>query len=227
MAAMKIAVLVAGTNDPSNSSALADAFCEGCTAQGATVERVTIRELQLAHFTLDCYRSDYPHEPDLLRVVDLITHCDGFVVATPIWNFSVPAHLKNLIDRLGAFGLDAATRSKGTLKGKPFFLIFSGGAPEAAWIGLMKSTTSHLPQSLQYFGGSYIGHCFEGRCMAGPGKFGFVVNGRPQSITTAKAKGTEFAKVVETFQRTGKPPVKHQVRSKVMRWGENMLKKFT
>jgi multimeric flavodoxin WrbA len=224
---MKVLLLVAGMNSPSNCETLGDSFAKGIEESGGSVEKVCIRDLSIAHFTMDCYRPDFPHEADVRRVKDLLFSCDGFAIATPIWNFSVPAHLKNLIDVLGAFGLDEATRSKGTLKGKPFFLLFTGGAPESAWIGLMKKTTSHLAQSLQYFGGSFIGLCFEGKCMRGPGKFGLVVHERPASMKTAHDKGVAFAKVVSVFQQTGKAPLQHRIRAKVMRWGEGMLKKFT
>jgi multimeric flavodoxin WrbA len=151
---------------------------------------------------------------------------DGFVFASPVWNFGVPAHLKNFIDRMGSFALDE-TRSKGTLGGKPFYLIFTGGAPAPAWKTLMQKTTSFVPEALKYFGASYMGHHFEGKCTKGRGKFGLVVDERPDSLEEVRKKGFEFARVVKTFKETGKAPIKQRATAKVMKWGEAVLKKIT
>ena len=104
-----------------------------------------------------------------------VENASGLVIATPVWNFGVPAHLKNFIDRMGSFALDE-TRSRGTLNGKPFYIIFTGGAPKPAWTGLMKKTTAFVPEALRYFGATYIGHHFEPKCVKGRGKFGLVVD---------------------------------------------------
>jgi len=222
---MEILVLVAGTNDPSNADALADAFTEGMQQSGdITIHKRRLRDYALEHFTLAQYQQATAQEPAFLELADLLRRASGFVIATPVWNFSVPAHLKNFIDRLGRIGLDDATRSRGTLGGKPFYLLFTGGSPVTAWTGLMRATTSHLPQSLQYFGASYIGHHFEGRCMLGRGKFGLVVDSRPESLRAARRKGLAFAKTVEQFQRTGLPPARHRLRALVFRIGERLLK---
>ena len=121
-AATKILVIVAGTNEPSNSNVLADAMMEGVKSTGATVTKLRLKDMQIAHFGLECYG---PHCPvdDLERVKAEIGSAHGVIIATPIWNFSVPAHLKNLIDRMGAFALDEQAHSLGQFHGKPFFLL--------------------------------------------------------------------------------------------------------
>ena len=83
------------------------------------------------------------------RIEQLVQQSDGVVIASPLWNFSVPGHLKNLIDRMGSFCLDSESRSLGMLKGKPFYCILTGGTPIAAWYGLQKKTVSHLPVSIR------------------------------------------------------------------------------
>ena len=222
---MEILLLIAGTNDPSNADVLAHAFAEGMQQAGdVTIHKHLLRDSALEHFTLKHYEEATEQEPAFLELVNLLQRSSGFVIATPVWNFSVPAHLKNFIDRLGRIGLDAETHSHGTLGGKPFYLLFTGGSPVAAWTGLMRATTSHLPQSLQYFGASYIGHHFEGRCMPGRGKFGLVVDSRPESLAAVHKKGREFADTVKKFQQTGVPPARHRIRAFLMRTGERLLK---
>ncbi len=206
----RILLLVAGTNEPSNSNVLADSLASGMrTVLGVSLAKIRLKDLQMAHFGLECYG---PHCPvdDLERIKREMMQADGVVIASPIWNFSVPAHLKNLIDRMGAFGLDSDSHSLGTFQGKPFFLLFTGGTPSAAW-PLMKRTTSHIPVSLQYFGASILGVHFEPRCTLGRGVFGLVVDKRPESLEAVRLKGVKFAKVVQEFQQTGKLPLKHRL----------------
>ena len=142
---VRILVLVAGTNDPSNSNALADAFIQGLQQSGEVqVDKLRLKDLHIEHFTVAYYDPNTDQGEDFRRFQGLMENCHGFVIATPVWNFGVPAHLKNLIDRMGSFALNE-THSRGTLKGKPFYLIFTGGAPLPAWKGMMKKTTSFVP----------------------------------------------------------------------------------
>ena len=206
----RILIFVAGTNEPSNSNVLADAMAEGMrSVSTVSVRKIRLKDLQMAHFGLECYG---PHCPvdDLEKVKQEILSADGVIIASPIWNFSVPAHLKNLIDRMGAFSLDSASHSLGMLAGKPFFLLYTGGTPKAAW-PLMKRTTSHVPVSLQYFGASILGTYFEPRATLGRGVFGLVVDKRPDSLEAVKRKGIAFAKTVNVFQETGKLPLRYRL----------------
>ncbi len=205
---MKIVVLVGGTNNPSNSEALADAFIDGIRSiPGFDAEKIRLRERSIEHFTMSCYAPDFRDEPDFADIRAKVEEADGLVVASPIWNFGIPANLKNVIDRLGASGLDPATRSTGQWKDKPAYLIFTGGAPWAAWPGLFRQTTSFVPTALQYFGAAHIGTHYEPRCMVSKGVFGFVMGHRPDSVGTVRAKGATFALTVERFVRTGKLPM--------------------
>ena len=202
-----IAVIVAGVNEPSNSNALADAFIEGCkTVPGVTFEKIRLRELTLSHFTLACYDDTHNPEPDYLRIKTLMQDASGVVFATPIWNFSVPAHLKNLIDRMGAFGLDADTHSKGQFNGKPFGILYTGGAPMIAWKALMYLTTLHVAEAIKYYGGTIILRHFEPKCVPGKGKFGLVVDQRPDSLSLMTRYGEKFAISAQIFATTGQLP---------------------
>jgi len=224
---MEILVLVAGTNKPSNSNMLADAFIQGIQQYGdVRLQKLRLKDLQIDHFSLDFYDPGCNQEEDFCAVQKLIEAAHGIVIATPVWNFGVPAHLKSLIDRMGSFALDE-TRSKGTLGGKPLYMIFTGGAPCPAWKGMMEKTTSYIPKALEYFGASYIGHHFEPNCTKGKGNFGLVVDERPQSIASVREQGHSFAEVVHKFAETGKAPVKQRTKSKLMQWGETVLKKIT
>ena len=161
-----------------------------------------------------------------MKIQKSIQCADGIVIATPIWNFGVPAHLKNFIDRMGSFALDE-TRSKGTLNGKPFYFIFTGGAPAPAWKGMMRKTTSFVQEGLRYFGASPVGTFFEGKCTLGRGKFGLVVDQRPETLERCRKEAKQFALVVQKYAETGKPPLKQNLIGKCMKCGEAILKKVT
>ncbi len=207
---IQILILVAGTNEPSNSNVLAESMEEGIRSlSGVSVTKIRLKDLQISHFGLECYGPNCPMD-DMEMIKTEMSKAHGVVIATPIWNFSVPAHLKNLIDRMGAFSLDSESHSLGMLHGKPFFLLYTGGTPAAAW-PLMKRTTSHLPVSLQYFGASILGVHFESRATLGRGIFGLVVDKRPESLEAIKKKGISFVKSVQEFQRTGRLPLKHRL----------------
>ena len=223
---MKILILVAGMNEPSNANFLADHFAEGLKSAGAEVQKVHLKDQKIDHFDLTKhYDHSYQHEADFNRLHELFDWCDSFVIATPIWNFGVPAHLKNFIARMGSFALDES-RSRGVLGGKLFYCIFTGGAPVPAWKGLMQKTTSFVPEGFKYFGATYMGHHFEGKSTLGRGKFGLVVDQRPESLAAVKRKGATFASQVETYISTGQPPLLHRTKAKAMKWGEKIMKKI-
>ena len=227
---MKIAVIIAGTNEKSNCDVLAQAFMDGISAVSNdnidSISRIRLKDLKINPFSLEDYDVDHSDEEDFSAVRKKIEEADGIVFASPVWNFAVPAHLKNLIDRMGEFALDE-TKSKGILNGKPFYLIFTGGAPYAAWKGLMSKTTSFVPEGIKYFGGSVIGSHFEGRCPLGKGKFGLVVDKREGSLRSLREQGTRFGLVVQEYSKTGKLPAKHALLKRIYAVGQGVMKKWT
>src|SRR3989339_2125284 len=124
---MNILVLIAGTNDPSNSALLAQHFGTGMQKlPDVSMTVMRLNSLSLEQFSLKHYNASAEAEPDFLRLCAAVQRANGLVIASPIWNFSVPAHLKNAIDRIGSFALDG-TKTKGTLRNTPLFCIYTGG----------------------------------------------------------------------------------------------------
>jgi multimeric flavodoxin WrbA len=203
---VRLTVFVAGTNDPSNADFLADRFMAGVRSMdGVIVEKVRIRDLQLAHFTLEHY-GDGQQEADFVRVQQLIEGSAAVVFFSPVWNFSVPAHFKNLLDRMGAFGLDRETRSEGQFAGKPFAFIYTGGAPMIAWKALMYLTTLHIAEAIKYYGGSVIYRHYEPRCLPSRGHFGLVVDQRPKTLALMEWQGKRFALIAQQYAKDGSLP---------------------
>jgi multimeric flavodoxin WrbA len=209
-----VAVIVAGMNEPSNSNLLADTFIEGLKkVPGVSFEKIRLKDLQLHHFTLADYAEE-SCEPDYLRVKAVIQNASAVIFATPVWNFSVPAHMKNLIDRMGTFGLDSATHSKGQFKNKPFGIIFTGGAPMIAWQALMYLTTLHVAEAIKYYGGTIVLRHFEPKCVPGKGKFGVVVDQRPKTLALMGSYGERVGKIALQYADTGTLPLGNRLWSK-------------
>lgn len=217
---MRITFFLAGTNHPSNAETLGEAFLKGIS--GAEITRLKLSELPLEQFNVSFYDEKTDQGDNFRKIQTAMEEADGLVIATPVWNFSVPGHLKNLIDRMGFFALDSS-RSLGTLKGKPVYLLYTGGSPAPAW-ALQKRTTSHMPISLQYFGASVVGQHYEGRATAGRGVFKEVLSGRPDRLAIAKEKGAYFGKVVAKYAKDGSLPFMLVLKKKIFRLG-GMMKK--
>lgn len=223
---MNILVIIGGANQPSNSETLADAFARGAQETGATIEKIHLRDMRLEDFSLRCYDPSFVPEADFVTIQSAMESADGIVIACPVWNFGIPGNLKNMIDRCGSFALDSTTRSIGQWKGKPFFLIVTGGAPTPAWKGLLRKTTSALPTSIRYFGGTHVGTHFEPRCTAGKGVFGLVVDKRPASIAAVHEQGVAFASLTKIYAETGGLPAKHSLQSVLLRFLQFVQKKL-
>ena len=224
---MLIVTFVAGTNEASNAHVLADAFLEGAQSDpDVLVEKIRLKDLPLAHFTLEHYRGNAFEEEAFTRIRSLVRGAKGIVIATPVWNFSVPAHLKNLIDRLGAFCLDHETRSKGQLPATPFFFLFTGGAPVPVWTGIMRFTTSHLPESIRYYGGSIAGKHYEGKCMVSRREFGLVVDVRPASLERVRRKGRKFARLMRYYAVHNRLPLSYRLLAQAYRLSLRIVSKF-
>ncbi|MFH1444409.1 MAG: NAD(P)H-dependent oxidoreductase [Candidatus Peregrinibacteria bacterium] len=204
---MHVLVLVAGTNQPSNCETLADAFIAGIGEEGLAAQKLRLADLAIEHFSLKHYEPHAPEEPDFGMVREALQGAVGLVIASPIWNFGVPAHLKNLIDRCGSFALDR-TQGRGKLRGLPLFILFTGGAPSPAWRATLKSATSGIPLSLKYFGATHAGTHFESRCTLGRGRFGLVVHERPESLEHVQQEGRKFAHIARNFSEHGSLPPK-------------------
>lgn len=199
-----VAVIIAGTNDPSNSATLAQSFVQGMqTVEGIAVKKIFLKSLHITHFTIERYDSACEVDDDFCTIEHVLRDSAGIVIASPIWNFSVPSHLKNLIDRMGAFALDQETHSKGQLQSKPFALIYTGGAPMIAWKALMYLTTLHVAEAIKYYGGTVVYRHFEPKCVPGQGRFGLVVDKRPDVLSAMRKAGAKFGSIARTYGRTG------------------------
>lgn len=217
---MTITILVAGNNRPSNAAFLAQTFADGLkqSQPSAKMTILQLHDLDIPHFTLDAYDPAHSPTPDTHRLHEAVKNADGVVVVSPVWNFSVPAHLKNALDHLGAVCLDQATHSKGQLRDKPCMFLFTGGAPLIAWKVLLNITTLHVSEAFKYYGAAVVGRHFEPRCLPGKGKFGLVLDQRADLPERMQKKAAAFGRIVTAYRKTGALPPLVGLRRSVATW---------
>jgi multimeric flavodoxin WrbA len=85
-----------------NSSRLLDEAVLGAEAEGASVERIVLRDLKMSP-CLEIYGCKKGGrcaiQDDFQGVYDRLLACDGLMLASPIFFYSVSAHTKILMDR--------------------------------------------------------------------------------------------------------------------------------
>lgn len=136
---MKIIALSCSPSRKRNSDTMLDYFILGMRE----IKNIEIEKIYLEDIYIDLYKyenSTGPREDEkeFARLGQKISHeISGLVIATPTYNFSVPAHLKNFIDRIRYFALDFSKKNKlgqpvGKLGHLKTYFLVSGGTPNWA-----------------------------------------------------------------------------------------------
>lgn len=114
------------------TAALADSYAAGAASAGATVTRLTLRDLTFDPVLHAGYRGAQPLEPDLERAQALLDDCDHLAVLTPLWWGSTPALLKGFFDRTLEAGWAyhyQGSMPKGHLGGRSARLVLTTDSP--------------------------------------------------------------------------------------------------
>lgn len=132
---MKIIALAGSPSKGRNSDTMLDAFIKGARkVSNVTIEKIYLIDIPFDHYTYENRNGPQPHEKKFKELTDKVRSCDGLVIATPTYNFSVPAQLKNFIDRIRFFALDFDNMTRlhqpvGRLKDLKLYFLASGGTP--------------------------------------------------------------------------------------------------
>lgn len=136
---MKIIALSCSPSRNRNSDTMLDYFIAGMReVPDIEVEKVYLEDIPIN--TYNFKNSTGPQEGEELfkGLTDKIkSETSGLVIATPTYNFSVPAHLKNFIDRIRFFALDFKDKNNfgqpiGMLGNLKTYFLISGGTPNWA-----------------------------------------------------------------------------------------------
>ncbi len=127
---MKLVAIAGALREGSLNKQLLRLACKGLEKEGAEIDRVDLRALAIPFYDGDLETSS--GLPDGAKeLVARIASANGLVIASPEYNFSVPAVLKNAIDWV--------TRSKPMpLRGKTAVLLSASpslvGGNRALWV---------------------------------------------------------------------------------------------
>jgi FMN-dependent NADH-azoreductase len=130
----------------SHCIAVADAFVEGYRQKHADDEVVTLNvfEASIPDFDGPAVQAKYtilhgkPHSnaekqvwKNIEEVIEQFTSADKYVLAVPMWNFSIPYRLKQYIDLLVqpgyTFGYSEDTGYQGLVTEKPLLVVYARG----------------------------------------------------------------------------------------------------
>ncbi|MCK5022004.1 MAG: NAD(P)H-dependent oxidoreductase [Candidatus Pacebacteria bacterium] len=167
---MKIIALSCSPSKGRNSDSMLDYFIKGASQiNGINIEKIYLDDLEIDYYCYENRNGAEEHEKEFARISNILQkEAVGVIISSPTYNFSVPAKLKNFIDRIGFFALDFSKKTKlnqpiGTLKHLNFYFIVSGGTP----IWVQKIIFFILPLFwlkivFKYFGANNLGSFYSG-----------------------------------------------------------------
>lgn len=101
MSSRSILALACSPSKGFNSDTMLDAFLSGVAeVKGVEIEKIYLNDLKIDNYTFFNRLPDPAKEPDLVNLIEKVIKVNGLVIATPCFNFNVPAALKNFLDRL-------------------------------------------------------------------------------------------------------------------------------
>lgn len=134
----KIIALSCSPSRGRNSDTMLDAFIQGIhTDSHVEIEKIYLEDIIIDHYRFENSLGPQSHETEFQTLIEKIESAHGLVIATPTYNFSVPAQLKNFIDRARCFALDMSQKNKigqpvGKLSYLGTYFLVSGGTPRWA-----------------------------------------------------------------------------------------------
>lgn len=166
---MKIIALSCSPSRGRNSDTMLDDFILGAeSVAGIDVEKIYLSDTPIKYYSYETSKGVCPDEKEFGELIEKIKNARGLVIATPTYNFSVPAHLKNFIDRIRFIALDLERKNKlGQPTGKLGFLntyfLVSGGTPTwAQKILFFTFPPFWLRGVFLYFGANVMGAIYTG-----------------------------------------------------------------
>jgi NAD(P)H-dependent FMN reductase len=134
----KVIALSCSPSHGRNSDSMLDSFVEGASKNSnIEIEKVYLDDIKINYYKHENSKGAEFDEPEFAKLTEKIKQADGLIIATPTYNFAVPAHLKNFIDRIRFIALDLGRsdwlgQPKGLLNNLSCYFLVSGGTPHYA-----------------------------------------------------------------------------------------------
>lgn len=199
---MKIIALSASPSRGRNSDTMLDHFIIGLK----TVPNIEVEKIYLTDIPVDIYNfqngtGPQTHETAFAELTKkLKSEAVGLIIATPTYNFSVPAGLKNFIDRIRFIAMDLTRRNTfgqpvGMLGHLRTYFLVSGGTPSwAQKILFFGFPPFWLRAVFLYFGAEVMGAYYSGDIKTFDNK---------KVLAKCEAKGKRYGEQVIRGQRQG------------------------
>lgn len=135
MKTKKILALSCSPSHGWNSDTMLDSFIAGAEkVKGTEIKKIYITDIKCDNYSFENKTGPREHEEDLKKLLNEIETSNAIVIATPTYNFAVPAGIKNIIDRMRPIALDMSKTNilmqpTGKLDYIKTFFIVSGGTP--------------------------------------------------------------------------------------------------
>lgn len=139
---MKIIALYASPSHGRNSDSMMDNFLIGIKNadknSNIEIQKVVLSEIFIENYSYQNSRGAQENEKTFADLTEKIKNdTDALIISSPTYNFSVPAGLKNFIDRIRFIALDLENKNimnqpTGMLGHLKVYFLVSGGTPSWA-----------------------------------------------------------------------------------------------
>lgn len=197
-----------------NSDSMLDKFIEGFKESSKkTIEKIYINDIPIDDYSFNNKNGPLEHETLFKELCEKVIKADALIIATPTYNFSIPARLKNFIDRIRFFALDFQNKSRlnqpgGKLEHLRVYFLVSGGTPLWAQKLLFFAFPPFwLRGVFLYYGSHCLGAMYSGD---------IKTKDNPKILEECKRRGKRFAKRLENKHENAflerlffRPPQQH------------------
>ncbi|MFC7442196.1 flavodoxin family protein [Laceyella putida] len=119
-----MSVILGSSRENGNSETLARRVCEGIDVEWITLSEKNIHPIVDQRHTENGFD---PVDDDYEDVIQQVMDSDILIFSTPLYWYGMSGHMKNFVDRWSQSLRNTAYDFKGKMKGKPAYVIISGG----------------------------------------------------------------------------------------------------
>ena len=156
----KVLVVLGSPRKNGGSASLARAIAAGARAEGASVETVFLQGLDLA-FCKACEKchakgaTGCSIDDGMTALYPKLREADAFVLASPVYFFTMSAQMKTFVDR--TYAVYDPDTADSPFRGKPFALAFAYGADDPLDAGCVNALRPFQDGLERYLQGRLVG----------------------------------------------------------------------
>ncbi|MGC9324174.1 MAG: flavodoxin family protein [Desulfomonilia bacterium] len=163
----KVLVILGSPRKKGNSAILAQKIAKGARSAGATVETLYLHGMNI-EFCTSCYKCQRPNskgcviDDDMQQIYQAMLEADAWVIASPVYWFTMSAQIKIWMDRCLAF----TTYAKDSFTGKRIAIAMSFGGEDPFDSGCVNALRT-FQDAYGYVGANIVGIIYGSAMKAG------------------------------------------------------------